>query len=219
MKTYKIAFLLISVLFFSFLNTSCSDSSPLIGTVNATLIYNCETETSPYEQYLSIFIKAASDDRRVDKMKVTFTEMDYEWFIDEPEQVKAAKNVYFGSSKLFFPGKGCFEGGTYTVSFSDLASRETEQNFEVKPLESMKNTDGKFVRSRDVVSGKAGSECSLKRVILFDKDGKELYCGLYSFMFENKTELLENFPTAGSYQIYFVNRDYSCAIFLPKQKI
>ena len=93
MKTYKITFLLISVLFFSFLNTSCSDSSPLIGTVNATLIYNFETETSPYEQYLSIFIKAASDDRRVDKMKVTFPEMDYEWFIDEPEQVKAAKSA------------------------------------------------------------------------------------------------------------------------------
>ncbi|MCR5698379.1 MAG: hypothetical protein K6G52_01930 [Treponemataceae bacterium] len=198
---------------------SCSDSSPLIGTVNATLVYNFENESSPYEQYLSVFIKAASDDRRVDKLKVSFPQSDYEWLIDTPEQVRSAKSIYFGATKLFCPDKEHFEGGTYTVSFLDLASRETEQNFEVKPLESMEDKNGKFVRARDVVSGKAGSECSLKRVILFDTDGNELYCGLYTFMFENKAELLENFPTAGSYQIYFINRDYSCAIFLPKQKI
>ncbi len=219
MKAYKITFLLVPVLFFSFLAMSCSDSSPLIGTVNATLVYNFENESSPYEQYLSVFIKAASDDRRVDKLKVSFPQSDYEWLIDTPEQVRSAKSIYFGATKLFCPDKEHFEGGTYTVSFLDLASRETEQNFEVKPLESMEDKNGKFVRARDVVSGKAGSECSLKRVILFDTDGNELYCGLYTFMFENKAELLENFPTAGSYQIYFINRDYSCAIFLPKQKI
>lgn len=198
---------------------SCSDSSPKVGTVNATLVYDFSETGVMYTQHLSVFIHPTSDEKRLASIKIVSEANGYEWNIDEPERVDSGKNAYFGSWNLVCPNGEPFEDGKYIVSFKDLADREVSSMFTLKNLESMKTKNGNFVRSRDVLVGNAGSECALKRVVLYDDNDMELYCGLYNAMFENRGELKNNFPTAKKYRVYYVNKDNSCAIFMPEENL
>ena len=190
-----------------------------MGTVNATLIYDFSETSQPYTQRLSVFVHPMSDERRLSSIRISCEKNGYEWFVDEPNRVDSGKNAYFGSWNLVYPDGKAFEEGKYTISFKDLADREVSSTFTLKTLDSMKPKNGKFVRSRDVVTGFAGTECSLKRVILYDDADSELYCGLYNFMFEHKDDLKENFPTAKKFRIYYVNKDNTCVIMMPAEKI
>ena len=198
---------------------SCSDSEPKIGTVNATLVYDFAQTSQPYTQHLSVFINPTSDEKRLSSIKIISESTGYEWEIDELDRIDSGKNKYFGYWNLVYPDGKDFEPGNYIISFTDLADREVSSTFTLKPLDSMAAKNGNFVRSRDITMGNAGSECSLKRVILYDGEDCELYCGLYNSMFENKTELKNNFPTAKWFRVYFVNKDNSCAIMMPSEKL
>ena len=201
------------------LTFSCSDSSPKMGTISATLIYDFTETSAPCTQRLSVFVHPMSDEKRVSKIRISLEQESYDWLVDEPSKVNSGKNTYFGYCNLVFPDGKSFEEDQYIITFTDLAGREVSSSFAVKPLASMKDKDGKFVRSRDVMNGNAGYECALKRAILYDSDGNELYCGLYNFMFERKEELKENFPTAKSFRIFYVNKDNSCVIMMPLEKL
>ena len=76
-----------------------------------------------------------------------------------------------------------------------------------------------FVKAEDVRLRKAGTECTQKKIIIFDAVGKELFFGFYSKLIDNDEKILKLFPDAETKRIYFCNHNNSIGILLPEEKI
>ena len=62
-----------------------------------------------------------------------------------------------------------------------------------------------FVKAGDVRTGKAGTECTQKKIIIFDEIGKEIFFGFFSSLINSDEKILNLFPDAVTKQIYYSN--------------
>ena len=83
----------------------------------------------------------------------------------------------------------------------------------------MADKDDVFVKADDVRLGKAGTECTQKKIILFDAVGKEIFFGFYSSLINSDEKILKLFPDAVIKQTYLCNSNNSVVILLPKETI
>ena len=213
---FQIIFSLVLVVLCGF---SCSSTQPKIASVHYSYVYEFTAEKSACNEYMSVFVKLSSDENRVSALQVYNEELNYEWDFSDIEKVKSGKNCYVGYSNLVMDGGKSFPDGEYLVTYTDLAQRQDEISFTLKKLDSMKTKDDNFVTARDVRRGKAGKECTLKRMAFFDADGNELFCGNYNEKMEDKAEIAELFPSAKYSQIFYTTKDSKSVIILPKEKI
>lgn len=173
--------------------------------------------TSPYECYLSVYISPSSDGRRLESMKVMCESDGYTWHIDNPEQFENGKNTYYGCSKLSFVDDKLFPEGRYVVKYTDMSDREAESSFRLRNLSSMNNSKRK-ITANDVNKRRNGSECTVKKIAVLDKDDKELFFGPWDEFFDSSVDVRGVFPGAESYQLIYSTRDNSSVIIMPKQK-
>ena len=210
----------IIILFFSLIFfVSCSDTSPHISSLHKTLIYEFPSEDEKAQIKLSIFINPSQDIRRSKSIEILHPETNFVWKIDNPQIYEDDKKTYFGYSALTVPENFDFPEGLFELTYFDVADRSISENFEISLLKSMLDKEDSFVKLEDVRLGKAGTECSHKKIFLFDEIGKELFCGYYSSLINSDEKILKLFPDAVTKQIYFSNSNNTVVILLPKETI
>ena len=208
------------VLFFSlFFFVSCSDTTPHISSLYKTLVYEFTSEDEKAQVKLSVFINPSQDIRRSKSIEVFHPKTDFVWKIENPQIYEENKKNYFGYSSLTVPSDFNFPEGIFELTYFDVADRSVKENFEINLLKSMADTKDGFVKSSDVLSRKAGTECSKKNIILQDAVGKEIYFGIYSSMIDTDEKILKLFPDAETKRIYFSNQNNSVVILLPQETL
>lgn len=210
-------FLFFSVLIF--FSVSCSESSPDISSIHKVLVYEFNSAEDEAIIKLSVFITSSQDIRRSKSIEVFHPKSNLTWKIDNPQIYSEENKNYFGHSALVVPEDFIFPEGIFEVTYFDVADKSKTDSFNVTPLSSMKKTENSFVKAADVISRKAGTECTLQKIILFDEIGKELFLGLYSSQLNSDEKILKLFPDAVTKRIYFSNSNNSVVILLPEEKI
>lgn len=213
-------FLIISL--FSFLVMicfSCTDTDPGIASMHSTLIYEYNSADEKPLIRLSVFVSPSQDIRRAKSITVSNSQNDLSWKINNPKIYTHEERNYLGSSSLVVPEGLNFSEGLYNVTLYDVADRTITDSFNLVPLKSMKTSEDSFVKVSDILSRKAGTECSQQKIILFDEIGKELFFGFYSSKLDSDEKILSIFPDAVTKRIYFSNPNNSVVILLPEEKI
>ena len=219
-KHFSVISKFLIILFFSlFFLVSCADTTPHISSLHKTLIYEFPSEDEKAEVKLSVFINPSQDIRRSKSIEILHPETNFIWKIDNPQIYEDNKKSYFGYSALSVPEKFDFPEGLFELTYFDVADRSIKENFEINLLKSMVTKEDVFVKAEDVRSGKAGTECSQKRIIIFDEIGKEIFFGFYSSLINSDEKILKLFPDAVTKQIYYSNSNNSAVIILPKETI
>lgn len=182
-------FILSSIVFFS-----CSDTAPLLNTVQVDILYDYEGENLAPELRLSVFVQLDSEVARSKSITVSFAEEGYTWNIDNPSKIQNSKNGqnWMGSSYLLPAPKSVFSPGQYRITYRDLASRESVLYFtlpEITPV--------------DVIEE---SEYTYKTIAIFDAVGELLYYGNQGTMVLDNS-LLAQYPTAVSVRTILVSDD------------
>jgi hypothetical protein len=209
-----------AVLFFSlFFFASCSDTTPHISSLHKTLIYEFNSVEEKAQIKLSVFINPSQDIRRSKSIEILHPESNFVWKIENPKIIENNKKSYFGHSSLTVPSNFNFPEGLFELKYFDIADRDITEKFEINLLKSMADTKDGFVKSSDVLSRKAGTECSKKNIILQDAVGKEIYFGIYSSIIDTDEKILKLFPDAETKRIYFSNQNNSVVILLPQETL
>ena len=198
---------------------SCSDSSPHVSSLHKTFVYEFSSEEEKAQVKLSVFISTSQDVRRSKSIEILHPETNFVWKIENPQIYEENKNTYLGYSALTVPANFDFPEGLFQLTYFDVADRSTKENFEINLLKSMADKEDGFVKAEDVRSGKAGTECTQKKIIIFDEIGKELFFGFYSTLLNTDEKILNLFPDAVTKQIYYSNSNNSDVIILPKETI
>ena len=211
-------FLIVLIFSLIFL-VSCSDTSPHISSLTKTLIYEFSSEDEKAQIKLSVFVNPSQDIQRSKSIEILHPETNFIWKIDNPKVYQDDNKSYLGYPALTVPENFDFPEGLFELTYFDVADRSIKENFEVNLLTSMLDKEDSFVKAEDVRAGKAGTECSHKKIILFDEIGKELFCGYYSSLINSDEKILHLFPDAVTKQIYYSNSNNSVVILLPKETI
>ena len=210
---------LIVLIFSLFFFVSCADTSPSISSLHKTLIYEFNSEEERAQIKLSVFVDPSQDIRRSKSIEVFHPDTNFLWKIDSPQVYKDDKKSYFGYSSLVVPSGFDFPEGVFEFTYYDFADRTVKDSFNVNLLKSMVEQQDSFVKAEDVRLRNAGTECTQKKIIVFDAVGKELFFGFYSKLIDNDEKILKLFPDAETKRIYFCNHNNSIGILLPEEKI
>lgn len=205
--------------FFVMLCFSCADTEPGISSLHSTLIYDYYSNDESPKMRLSVFISPSQDIRRAKSISVSNSMNGLSWKIENPKISTYENKNYFGYSSLVMPEEKNFSEGLYDVTFFDVADRSVTDSFNLVTLKSMTNSDNSFVKVSDVISRKAGTECTHQKIILFDEIGKELFFGFYSSKLDSDEKILNIFPDAVTKRICFSMPNNSVVILLPEEKI
>lgn len=198
---------------------SCGDTEPGISSMHSTLVYEYNSTDEKPTIRLSVFVFPSQDIRRAKSITVSNSKTDISWKIANPKIYTQDNKNYFGHSSLVMPEGMNFSEGIYDVTLFDVADRSITDSFNLTPLESMKNSDGDFVKVSDVISRKAGAECTQQKIILCDEIGKELFLGFFSSKLDSDEKILKIFPDAVTKRIYYSMPNNSVVILLPEEKI
>lgn len=219
-KHFSVISKFLIVLFFSLIFfVSCSDSSPHVSSLHKTFVYEFASEEEKAQVKLSVFISTSQDVRRAKTIEILHPETNFVWKVDNPQIYEENRNTYFGYSAFTVPENFDFPEGLFQLTYFDIADRNTKESFEINLLKSMADKEDGFVKAEDVRSGTAGTECSQKKIIIFDEIGKELFFGFYSTLLNSDEKILNLFPDAVTKQIYYSNSNNSAVIILPKETI
>ena len=219
-KHFSVISKFLIILFFSLIFfVSCSDTTPHISSLHKTLIYEFPSEDEEAQVKLSVFINPSQDIRRAKTLEILHPETNFVWKIDNPQIYQDNKKYYFGCSALTVPTNFDFPEGLFELTYFDVADRSIKENFEVNLLKSMSDNKEGFVKVADVLSRKAGTECTQKKIIIKDAVGKEIFFGLFSSLIDSDEKIMKLFPDAVTKQIYFSNSNNSVVILLPQETI
>lgn len=219
-KHFSVISKFLIILFFSLIFfVSCSDTSPHISSLHKTLIYEFPSEDEKAQVKLSVFINPSQDIRRSKSIEILHPETNFIWKVDNPQIYEDNKKSYFGYSAFTVPPHFDFPEGLFQLTYFDIADRSIKENFEINLLKSMATKEDVFVKAGDVRTGKAGTECTQKKIIIFDEIGKEIFFGFFSSLINSDEKILNLFPDAVTKQIYYSNSNNSVVIILPKETI
>lgn len=168
---------------------------------------------------LSVFLSPTQDIRRSKSIEISHPRSKLTWKIDNPKIYTNENKTYFGYSDLVVPEDFTFPDGIYELKYFDVADRSATETFNISLLKSMTDTKDGFVKASDVISRKAGTECTQQKIILFDAIGKELFFGFYSSQLDSDKKILKLFPDAVTKRIYFCTPNNSVGILLPEEQI
>ncbi|MBE6345315.1 MAG: hypothetical protein E7063_06495 [Spirochaetaceae bacterium] len=124
--------LYVTVILFSLLLTSCSDSVPSITEVSSSVVLDFYSSQDFPSNRLSIFVKTSSEIGRVSHIQVKHIESGIVWDINDPMILTGGSNNYrAGSPFLVPPYYGNIPQGAYSLLYTDMSGRTVEYGFSV----------------------------------------------------------------------------------------
>lgn len=123
------------VVLFSALYFSCSNSAPVITSVEAKIVYDYESEKVRPVQKLSFFLSMDSDVRRVEYINVYNEDTGYRWIINSPNIIQTeGDRQYAGYTHLTaaVADNALVPQGNYTVYYIDSCGNEAVNFFKVE---------------------------------------------------------------------------------------
>ncbi len=208
-----LSFIIISTFF------SCSDSTPNIARVYYTLVYDFTEDNLPPQTRLSVFIETLSDSRRIKEIAIYQKDADYTWIIDNPVLIKDSDIHYFGYHDIVFPPNTEALEGSYEVRFYDLAMRSASAYFVLQKLPSLKDSKTDSLTVSGFRSKAFASECSNEQIVVYDILDNVLYTGSRTIEIDTDERLLDVYPSAVSYRLFYKNQSNSTVIILPRVQL
>lgn len=174
--------LLISLLII--LIVSCENSTPSVGSVSYSFVYDYSENTDDPLITMAIFVELFSDPTRIDSIKIISPDENFFWEIDDPQSIKNSNNsVFVGNSNLMSIQNKEFPAGTYKCIYTDVAQRSTEISFAIPSLSEPTEVDMKIY--------------SKKRLAIYDKNANLLYYGNTNGL-ETNQDIKNRFPEAAT---------------------
>lgn len=208
--------LLLSIICFTLVFFSCSDSLPNISELRKSIIYDFENEDSSPKQYMVLFVSLYSDERRIQYFDLIEKERELRWYIANPEEVKIENKKYFGSSEIMIPDTMKFIDSNYELRYFDLADRMVTRSFNLITPYSLKNISLEELRLSGFKNKEYGQEFTIHEIVLYDILNNPLYVGAFTQAYSSKEAIQKNYPQTFSYCEFFRNPDYSAIIMCPQ---
>ncbi|MFI3257247.1 MAG: hypothetical protein R3Y36_02990 [Spirochaetales bacterium] len=176
----RLCFCLIGIVFFS-----CADSTPLIDTVKAVVLYDYSSESDSPQMRMGVFVSVSSPVQRFQSFTMDFTEENYTWTTNNPVSVKNAQDslLWIGHSHILPATSEGFLPGQYRITYTDLAERTGQLYFTLPSLLSVDEIDTSLYTE--------------KTIAVYNDAGRLLYYGGDADMGSDEI-ILQKFPDAAS---------------------
>lgn len=210
---FKRIFFIISI-FVTFLFVSCTDTTPIILSVNTTLVYEYQSETDSPTMRLSVFVQPDTEPERFQKIDVINIETGYIWTITDAQVISVGEKNYIGCTTLRPYNSGFFPLGQYNVIYTDIASRSDEMNFELKNPQSFETQSISSFSYSDIEKKQVAKEFIFDRVALYDENEDLIYYGGQKQNLSKVEEIRRYYSNARTMRRYRMVSGNTCGILL-----
>jgi len=199
---------LFSVLFFS-----CSENLPEVHSVDYSLIFEYENETSLPKARLSVFVETLSEVRRAEELVLISEEADYYWETEDIVMLDTPKKKWAGHTNFVLPAPEQMPTGRYTVTFIDAAGEEVEAGLNLsydKKLYSLKANQ---------VDEYMSNHGNLKKVAIYDELNTLIYYGEETSELKDNNRIRNQYRSAAYKNIIWCRYDNTVICILPKENL
>ena len=151
------------ILIISILFLSCNNTTPSIGNVSTSIIYDYSENKENPTAKIAVFVELFSDSMRIKDITITSPNNDYSWKIEEPVCFNNSNSIMLGSSNIMPVQNENFPNGVYSLVYTDIAQRTTKVTFSVPVL--LQPTEDDLQKN------------TKKMCALYDKNNNLLYYG------------------------------------------
>ena len=108
---------------------SCSNTTPELISVDATIVYDYQSLQESPIQRLSVFAQSSDGTERIMSLKISYPEEKLFWLVDKPLILNNGSKLWAGSPGLMSPYFSAFPQGQYQVIYTDLAGKTATRQF------------------------------------------------------------------------------------------
>ncbi len=186
----------------SILFLSCNNTTPSIGNVTTSIIYDYSANKEDPIIKMAVFVELFSDPLRIQDIKITSPDSNFTWIIENPPNFATKNTVWVGTSNIMAIQNRGFPEGTYLLEYTDVAQRSTSISFSVPQEINVANIEKeKFTKKMSSV---------------YDKNDNLLYFG--PRLDDNTIDLKEDYADAQTVYNILTVPDGTSAIIEEKKQ-
>ncbi len=171
----------------------------MLASVRYIILYDYQNIGEAPQERLGVYVEVQSDPERVKDVVVYSHDTGYSWTLDIPLSIKIDNNntVWVGSSNLLPPRNQSIPVGQYTVTYTDLAQRQSEHFFSIDSIENSSNINR--------------SDFTSENIVLFNGSGNMIYFGS-DIRFKDMIVAKVDYPDVAYSRMVLINEDQTKAI-------
>lgn len=208
---------------FLVLFSGCSDATPALTSVEATVIYEYDHPQKAPRQRLSVFVQEAEGTERIMELMVSRQEAGIQWQVGSPLVVYNGSQVKAGSANLLPPYFSPVPQGQYQVTYMDLAGRTISGGFflNYREVENLPVDQPVLSEKEDGESEDSSAEPVRKLAVYEGRDGqgKLLFLDKARSSWKSLTDIQKDYSDAKSLRLCLDYPSRQVRYLLPPQNI
>lgn len=203
----------ILLLLCAFFITSCSQNMPELSQSDYSVIFDYAEDEEYPSARLSVFMSAASDVRRFERIRIKSLEADYIWDTSEIACLESDNVQWAGCTNLVAPENKKLPLGRYEVSYFNADEKECKVVLDITYDADF--YDVLFSALPEVMADKKG----LEKIAIYGKDKLLLYFGDRNTEFKTTRGIWNVYREAETYNLIWYTRDGRVICIGPEKKV
>lgn len=213
----------LSICWVPFFFSGCSDVTPALTAVEATVVYEYVHFQTVSQQRLSVFVQEAEGTERIMELVVNHQGTGIQWYIDKPMVVYNGSMVKAGSANLMPPYFSSIPTGEYDVVYTDLAGKTVSDGFSLNysPVDGLPLDQPVLEKKMEQDESPQSAEPVRRIAVYAEQDGQGtlLFLDKARSNWESLSDILKDYSDAKSLRLCLDYPSRQVRYLLPPQNI
>ncbi len=201
------------LIIFAIIFASCSNSLTEVSNASLTVIYEYQNSTNYPTARLTVFVSPSENVRRVESLKVSSLENNYEWETYDVLQIQNNSKYYAGYTNFVMPEGSKFPQGDFEIYYTEADDDESSCFAKLNY-----NEEFYKLNAEDALQV-LKNQYFVEKIAIYDINSTLIFFGNYEKDIKTTDGLLKKYKSAYSIKKIWTAQDDSVFCIFPLEKL